>query len=66
MVSGVGIDGAVQIGEFSLSAGAAVYEIESRERPADGKWTQARVYSSLSYRFGTDPGSALGTAGGGR
>lgn len=66
VVSGVGIDGAVRIGEFSLNAGAAVYQIDARERPVDGEWTQARVYSSLSYRFGTEPGAVLSTAGGDR
>ncbi len=66
LISGVGIDGAVQIGEFSFNAGAAVYEIDARERPVDGKWTQARVYSSLSYRFGIEPGVVSRVAGGGR
>lgn len=55
-VSGLGVDGAVEIGDFSLNAGAALYRIKSEERPVDGDWSQARVYSSLSYRFGTDPG----------
>jgi hypothetical protein len=66
VVSGVGVDGAVQIGEFSLNAGAAVYQVDARERPVDGEWTQVRLYSSLSYRFGTEPGAGLRTAGGSR
>jgi hypothetical protein len=61
-VSGLGLDGAVEIGDFSLSAGAALYRIKSEERPVDGDWSQARVYSSLSYRFGTDPGTSTRTA----
>ncbi len=56
LVSGIGLDGAVKVGEFSLNAGAALYRIESEERLTDGDWTQARFYSSLSYRFGLEPG----------
>ena len=62
LVSGFGLDGSVEIGEFSVNAGAALYRIESQERPADDDWSQARVYSSLSYRFGTDPGTSLRVA----
>lgn len=57
LVSGIGLDGAVKIGEFSLNAGAALYRIEMEERLTDGDWTQGRFYSSLSYRFGIDPGA---------
>lgn len=65
-VSGLGVDGAVEIGEFSLNAGAALYRIKSEERPTDGDWSQARVYSSLAYRFGADPGTGFRAQGGGR
>jgi hypothetical protein len=56
VVSGVGLDGAIGLGEISLNAGGAVYWNEAEERPADGDWTQVRVYGSLSYSFGTDTG----------
>ncbi|HSM07566.1 MAG TPA: hypothetical protein VLA33_00935 [Gemmatimonadota bacterium] len=56
IVSGVGVDGAIGLGELSLNAGGAVYWIEAKERPVDGDWTQVRVYGSLSYSFGTDTG----------
>ncbi len=55
LVSGIGMDGALRLGDFSLNGGAALYRIESRERPGDGDWTQARLYSGLSYRFGMEP-----------
>lgn len=57
LVSGVGLDGGFAIGSFSVNGGAALYRIEAEERLADGDWTQARLYSSLSYRFGMEPGS---------
>ena len=66
LVSGIGLDGAVRIGEFALNAGAAFYRIESEERPTDGDWTQARFYSSLSYRFGMEPGAGSRAEGGSR
>lgn len=64
LVSGIGLDGAMRVGEFSLNAGAAVYRIETEERPSDGDWTQFRLYSSLSYRFGFEPGSGSRANGG--
>lgn len=65
VVSGIGVDGSLRLGEFSLTAGAALYDIDAKERPGDGGWTQTRVYSSLSYRFGRDPGLAAAEARGG-
>ena len=62
LVSGVGVDGGFRIGDFTLNGGAALYRIGSRERPTDDDWTQARLYSSLSYRFGIEP-SATGRPG---
>ncbi|MDH3733851.1 MAG: hypothetical protein OEU54_09975 [Gemmatimonadota bacterium] len=56
IVSGVGLDGGIDVGDFTISGGAGFYRIGVEERPADGDWTQARVYSSLSYRFGVEPG----------
>ena len=56
LVSGIGLDGSVRLGDLSLNGGAALYRIEARERPDEEDWTQARVYSSLSYAFGMDPG----------
>ena len=56
VVSGVGVDGSLGVGDLSLNAGGAVYWIEARERPTDGDWTQARAYGSISYRFGSDIG----------
>ena len=56
IVSGVGVDGAIHFGEFSLNGGGAVYWIEAEERPSDGDWTQTRAYGSISYNFGTDTG----------
>lgn len=66
LVSGIGLDGAVRFGEFSLNAGAALYRIETQERLTDGDWTQARFYSSLSYRFGLEPGYGSRVNGGSR
>lgn len=66
VVSGLGVDGAFRLGEFSLNAGVGLYHIDAKERPVDGAWTQTRVYSSLSYRFGRDPGMSSGAGGGGR
>lgn len=65
-VSGIGLDGAVRIGEFSLNAGAALYQIEMEERLTDGDWTQARFYSSLSYKFGLEPRAGSRANGGSR
>ena len=44
------------MGDFSVNGGAALYGISAEERPQDGNWTQVRIYSSLSYRFGMEPG----------
>lgn len=65
LVSGIGVDGAIRLGEFSLNAGAALNRIESEER-TDGDWTQTRFYSSLSYRFGLEPGAGSRVNGGSR
>jgi len=65
VVSGVGLDGALRIGEFTLNGGMALYHIDAKERVPDGSWTQTRVYSSLSYRFGRDPGLTMSDPGGG-
>jgi len=65
VVSGVGVDGAFRIGDFSLNGGMALYYIDARERPGDGSWTQTRAYTSLSYRFGKDPGLAATDSSGG-
>jgi len=65
LVSGLGVDGGIEIGAFSLDGGAALYRIGLRERPQEGDWTQARLYSSLGYRFGMEPGRRGATTTGG-
>lgn len=56
LVSGLGVDGGIEIGAFSFDGGAALYRIGLQERPQEGDWTQVRLYSSLGYRFGMEPG----------
>lgn len=55
LVSGVGLDGAVRLGDLSLNGGAGVFRLDQRERPQEGDWTQGRFYIGASYRFGTEP-----------
>ncbi|MEN8143867.1 MAG: hypothetical protein ABFS14_02855 [Gemmatimonadota bacterium] len=62
-VSGLGVDGALTVGEATLTAGASVNRLDGRERPADADWTQTRVYAGLSMRFGTEPSVRHGSRG---
>ncbi len=63
-VSGIGLDGAVRLGDLSLNGGAGVFRLDQRERPQEGDWTQGRFYIGASYRFGLEP-RASPYAGGG-
>ncbi len=67
VVSGGGIEGALRMGELSLSGGAGVYRLTYENRPSAEDWTQARLHGGISYRFGSDTsGSSRATSGGDR
>ena len=55
VVAGGGIDGSYRIGDLSLTGGAGIYNVNNRERPSEGNWTQPRLYLSAGYRFGMEP-----------
>ncbi len=55
VTSGWGADGAIRLGDLSVSGGWALYWIGMDGQPRVEDWTQQRGYVGVTYRFGSDP-----------
>jgi len=53
--TGGGVEGAVAVRDFTLTANAGLYRIDYKNRPTMRDWTQPRLFLAVSYAFGTEP-----------
>lgn len=60
LTSGWGADGAIRLGDLSVSGAWALYWIGIDGQPRVEDWTQQRGHLGVTYRFGRDPGVSGG------
>lgn len=57
VTTGVGIDGALRLGEITLIGSWARYDLSYEDQPRVDDWVQHRGHVGVRYRFGTEPAS---------
>lgn len=63
VTAGGGIDGALSLGDVTVTGSWAMYDLTYEDRPSVDDWTQQRAHVGVSYRFGTEPTSSRGRGG---